>query len=316
MNHQEAYEMLEALAFGTLESDEADRVEAHLETGCLECIERYREIAELSARLASAVPHHEPSPQIKSKLFEQIRGEVFEDRTIPIRRGYYTGWITAGIAAAVAIFLFVQTTGMRDQVTRWDDDLAGKAEEIASLKRELSTQLEEYSALGKELSESREETASLRRELENMREGFASLQIDLATRQEEIETMRRDLAAYEDATLLLGQPGMQFVDLNGVEPNAQAFGKVVIDPNRGTGIVYMYRLPQTPEGMEYQLWVLREGKPTSVGTFTVAEDGSAMLSMKSIPSPTEIASFNVTIEPVGGMPEPTGMMYLTGPDRP
>jgi anti-sigma-K factor RskA len=78
----------------------------------------------------------------------------------------------------------------------------------------------------------------------------------------------------------------------------------------------MYRLPQTPEGMEYQLWVLREGKPTSVGTFTVAEDGSAMLKLKALPTPTEIASFEVTIEPEGGMPQPTGMMYLTGPDSP
>ncbi len=316
MTHQEAYEMLEALTFGTLENEEADRVEAHLETGCTECIERYRELAELSARLASAVPQREPSPRIKSKLFNRIRGDTVEKQTPPIRRGNYAGWFTAALAASVAIFLFIQMTQMRDRVARWEEDIAGRDQEITTLKKELATQLEEFSALGDKLSQSREETAAFRREVEDMREGFISMERDLANRQQELETMRRDLAAYEDATLLLGQPGMQFVDLNGVEPNAQAFGKVVIDPNRGTGVVYMYRLPQTPEGMEYQLWVLREGKPTSVGTFTVADDGSAMLSMKSIPSPVEIASFNVTIEPEGGMPEPTGMMYLTGPDLP
>jgi anti-sigma-K factor RskA len=122
------------------------------------------------------------------------------------------------------------------------------------------------------------------------------------------------LAAYEDATVLLGQPGMEFVDLAGVDPNPQAFGKVVVDPRRGTGVVYMYRLPLAPQGMQYQLWVMREGRPTSAGTFTVGEDGSAVLSLESVDTPAAFASFQVTIEPVTGVSEPTGMMYLTGPD--
>lgn len=136
---------------------------------------------------------------------------------------------------------------------------------------------------------------------------------ELERYQTQVVQLQHELAAYQDATLLLGQPGMQFVDLNGVEPNRQAFGKVVIDPKRGTGVVYMYRLPKTPQGKAYQLWVVREGKPTSVGLFTVAEDGSAVLNLKTLPDPSTIASFEVTIEPEGGASQPTGMMYLTGP---
>lgn len=129
-----------------------------------------------------------------------------------------------------------------------------------------------------------------------------------------VEKLRNDMAAYEDATQLLGKPGMQFVDMAGVGPNGQAFGKVVVDPEGNTGVVYMYQLPDTPEGMEYQLWVMHEGKPTSAGTFTVANDGSAMLSLEALPDFSQIAAFEVTIEPVGGQTEPTGMMYLTGPN--
>ena len=127
-----------------------------------------------------------------------------------------------------------------------------------------------------------------------------------------VEKLRKDMAAYEDATHLLGKAGMQFVDMAGVGPNGQAFGKVVVDPEGNTGVVYMYQLPDTPDGMEYQLWVMHEGKPTSAGTFTVTNDGSAMPSLEALPDFSQIAAFQVTIEPVGGQAEPTGMMYLTG----
>lgn len=143
---------------------------------------------------------------------------------------------------------------------------------------------------------------------------LARTQVQVDSLSTYVEKLRDDLAAYEDATFLLGEPGMQFIDMAGVEPNGQAFGKVVVDPQGHTGIVYMYQLPVTPEGMEYQLWVMHEGKPTSAGTFTVAKDGSALLSMKALPDLAQIASFEVTIEPAGGRTEPTGMMYLTGPN--
>jgi anti-sigma-K factor RskA len=147
----------------------------------------------------------------------------------------------------------------------------------------------------------------------NLRGDLSDLRTRLARSETETANLRQELETYKDATFLLGEPGMQFIDMAGVAPNEQAFGKVVIDPDRGAGIVYMYELPPTPEGMTYQLWVIREGKPTSAGMFTVNEDGSAMLSLETMPDLGTIASFDVTIEPAGGMPEPTGMMYLTSP---
>jgi anti-sigma-K factor RskA len=129
----------------------------------------------------------------------------------------------------------------------------------------------------------------------------------------ENQQLRHHLAEVEDVTRLLGTPGMQFVDLQGVDPNPQAFGKVVLDRQKAKAVVYMYRLPQTPEGKQYQLWVMREGKPTSAGLFTVAQGGSATLKLDHLPEPANIASFLVTIEPEGGEAAPTGMMYLTGP---
>ena len=133
------------------------------------------------------------------------------------------------------------------------------------------------------------------------------------TLRNEIKDLQRQLAETRDVTDILSAPGMQFLDLAGVAPNESSFGKVVIDADRGTAAVYMYRLPEAPEGMEYQLWVTREGKPTSVGMFTVGEDGMAMLTLNDLPDEGTMPNFLVTIEPEGGQPLPTGMMYLTGP---
>jgi anti-sigma-K factor RskA len=148
--------------------------------------------------------------------------------------------------------------------------------------------------------------------------GFLVLALGLRTIQLQLEVnqIRKDLVEAKDITAILGKPGMQFVDLEGVEPNAQAFGKVVHDPELGAAVVHMYRLPKTPEGMEYQLWVMREGKPTSAGLFSVSDDGRGILELHNFPDPSSIASYSVTIEPEGGQPTPTGMIYLTGPESP
>jgi hypothetical protein len=47
--------------------------------------------------------------------------------------------------------------------------------------------------------------------------------------------------------------------------------------------------------------------------FSVGEDGMAMLTLNDLPDEGDMPTFSVTIEPAGGQPLPTGMMYLTGP---
>lgn len=243
MNHDEAFDLIEAYAFGTLDEGDYIQIERHLDTGCPECESRLREVAELSTRIAEDLPQLEPAARVKTGVLAKIRSG---------RSGASTGqrpffkkisWFSA-VAAVIIV------------------GLAAGSLTLLRLNRDLRYKLQDT----------------------------------------------------QDVTALLNSPGMQFVDLQGVDPNPQAFGKVVMDPDKGAAVVYMYRLPQTPEGMEYQLWVMREGKPTSAGVFTVNEDGSAMLALDDLSDPSGIASFLVTIEPKGGQPAPTGMMYLTGPN--
>jgi hypothetical protein len=209
MDHKEAYDLVESYAFGTLEAELYPGLEAHLDSGCEQCLSRLREAGELSLKLARSVPMVDPPEEIEEKLMSRIReGRAKEEPSRP-RRLQFPGWMA--VAAAVIIVAMGSGYVM-----------------LALQNSRLKQQLEEAS----------------------------------------------------DVTWLLKSPGWQFVDLEGVDPNPQAFGKVVMHPDKGAAVVYMYRLPQTPEGMEYQLWVMHEGKPTSAGVFTVSPDGSAMLALE------------------------------------
>lgn len=158
------------------------------------------------------------------------------------------------------------------------------------------------------------QTSTLRGELGDTRRMLAATTADMGRLRTELSEYRGEVEKYKDA-MMLGEPGVRFVSLDGMEPNRSAFGSVVTKPDKSAGMLYVYRFPMAPEGKEYQLWGLRDGlPPVSVGMFTVDANGTAMLNMKSIPESTHIVGFAVTIEPKGGMPQPTGMMYVKGMD--
>lgn len=65
--------------------------------------------------------------------------------------------------------------------------------------------------------------------------------------------------------------------------------------------VYLHinNLPQPPAGKQYQLWALKDGKPIDAGIFDFKD---TIQSLKSIAAAD---AFAVTLEPLGGRPEPT-----------
>ncbi len=82
---------------------------------------------------------------------------------------------------------------------------------------------------------------------------------------------------------------------------------------RGVGGVLMASgLPMSPPGKTYQLWAIAAGKPVSAGIFTVDQSGTATLQVKPPPAVNSVDMFAVTLEPAGGLPQPSGEMYLAG----
>ncbi|MBN4056805.1 anti-sigma factor [bacterium AH-315-J21] len=141
---------------------------------------------------------------------------------------------------------------------------------------------------------------------------ISNLQDELANSSIKLNRLAADNSIQNDATILLGKPCTRLVDLAGVEPNPQAFAKLFLHPDEDFGVFYAYKLPDVPEGREYQAWIKHDSVTQSVGVFTVQNDGYALLKFRGLPTVASIDSFMVTIEPIGGVKEPTGMRYLLG----
>jgi anti-sigma-K factor RskA len=65
-------------------------------------------------------------------------------------------------------------------------------------------------------------------------------------------------------------------------------------------------LPQAPQGKQYQLWAIIDGKPVDAGMMDVC---SGVCRMKNIPA---AQAFAITLEAQGGNPTPQGEMYVLG----
>lgn len=78
-------------------------------------------------------------------------------------------------------------------------------------------------------------------------------------------------------------------------------------------VCYSGDLPAPPPHMEYQMWIVpMVGPPINAGVFMPAAFSGGHMCMAKMPEGVSCKSFAVTIEPMGGMPHPTGPMVLTG----
>jgi anti-sigma-K factor RskA len=71
-------------------------------------------------------------------------------------------------------------------------------------------------------------------------------------------------------------------------------------------------LPPLPAGRVYQLWVIVNAKPISVGVFEPDATGRVHAVMDTPPISVMPRTVAVTLEPTGGLPQPSGAVYLAG----
>ncbi len=77
-------------------------------------------------------------------------------------------------------------------------------------------------------------------------------------------------------------------------------------------LMYDGQLESAPAGKSYQLWVVpTQGNPVSAGVFEPVP-GQTDHWMMTMPAGMTPKAFAVTIEPTGGMPQPTGPKVLIG----
>jgi anti-sigma-K factor RskA len=108
------------------------------------------------------------------------------------------------------------------------------------------------------------------------------------------------------------QGNMQLVRLVGTDNAPQAQGYLMVFKRETYGTLVIENAPPLKPGYQYQLWLVRDGKRTSGGVFSVSEDGYGTVQVISSQPLESYPSFGITIEPAGGSPAPTGKKVLGG----
>jgi anti-sigma-K factor RskA len=152
----------------------------------------------------------------------------------------------------------------------------------------------------------------LRGEVERLTAERDRLAQQVAALDREVSLARNDARQARQTLEVLANPGVQSVVLAGLGPTPKAAGHTYINPRRRDALFYAFDLPALPQDKTYELWYIAGGKPVPAGTFAVDEHGTASVRVESVPDVGSIEAWAVTVEPAGGVPQPTGAMVLKG----
>jgi anti-sigma-K factor RskA len=116
----------------------------------------------------------------------------------------------------------------------------------------------------------------------------------------ELESVNRLLAASDTRVLSLG-----------ATPTWNGHGRAILNGAGENAALLVSGLARAPHGKVYQAWILAGGAPIPAGTFDV-EDGVKLVWLKGMSPSLRIQAIAISVEPMGGVPAPTGTIVLLG----
>jgi anti-sigma-K factor RskA len=126
------------------------------------------------------------------------------------------------------------------------------------------------------------------------------------------DQLKTELRSQQAVIAILRDPATQVVALAGLPPAPGARARMMWHAHAG-GVFVATGLPVPPPGKAYQLWAIAgSNAPVSAGVFSVDAGGTGSLSVGPLPGVSTVNAFAVTLEPAGGLPAPSGEMYLLG----
>jgi anti-sigma-K factor RskA len=146
------------------------------------------------------------------------------------------------------------------------------------------------------------ENRDVNRELNALRYTMLQQKIQLQLQLQDARELADLIESHDTITVTLAQqPGM---------PTGAAH--VTYNSKMGM-LMYEGEIAPAPAAKSYQLWLVpADGKPISAGVFNPVA-GQPDHWMMKLPQGIAAKEFAVSLEPAGGMPQPTGPMVLVGP---
>ncbi|HYU35447.1 MAG TPA: anti-sigma factor [Thermoanaerobaculia bacterium] len=149
-------------------------------------------------------------------------------------------------------------------------------------------------------------------EVERLRAERDHLEREVAALDRELDLTRAEAQRIATTLAILSTPGARTIRLAGLGPTSGAVGQTFLAPEQGSAVFWAFHLPAPSPGKTYQLWWIGTAGAVSAGTFDVDARGQGRVEVGRVEHPDEIQACAVTVEPAGGVPQPTGAMVLKG----
>lgn len=131
---------------------------------------------------------------------------------------------------------------------------------------------------------------------------YNSAQVDLQIAQQKLEQQDKFNQAMKSDINVMTDKNARNVILNGTAMAPEALAKIFWMKNDGQVYIDPSNLPQVPDGKQYQLWAIVDGKPISAGMITTEKGIYQIQKMKSF---GKVDAFAITVEKKGGSVTPT-----------
>lgn len=190
---------------------------------------------------------------------------------------------------------------------------AGSAQQT-QVSAQVAAYQQEIAALKVDLTKQRDLAAASEREVSELRATVEQQKTLVSASVQESEQLRAMVVRQRGIIEVLTSPGLHLERLQKAKLGVSSQGHVLWNERTKTWVFYAFNMPQPPPGKEYQVWFMTEKEgPVSAGLFTPDQSGTGVVLAKP-PSKLygEIVAAAVTLEPAGGLPKPSGEMYLRG----
>lgn len=151
-----------------------------------------------------------------------------------------------------------------------------------------------------------------RRNLAELQTELTRWQVRVAQAEDRASQAADDATSQRRLVAVMTASDLQYVSLSGVAPATSARARAFVSASTGTLIFAAQGLPALPPKRVYQLWAIIDSTPVSAGVFEPDRQGRSQMVAQLAELAGPAAALAVTLEPEGGVPQPTGPKYLVG----
>jgi anti-sigma-K factor RskA len=146
----------------------------------------------------------------------------------------------------------------------------------------------------------------------SLKQDQLAMRQELDTLQQRQQYLAQVVDNYKKEKEMMADSNIQTIVMKSMQPGHPMAATVYWNKAKGETYVAMKKLPMPPQGMQYQMWVIQDGKPVSMGVLpNELANGIAMAQLPM--NVTNSQAFAISLEKEGGNPTPTSVYVLGKP---